>query len=310
MAIIYPMASSSKGNCTYVGSKACGVLIDAGIGIRSFLAHLALIGVPPQAIRGILITHEHSDHIKGLARIQKALGVPVYASKGTLRQLLQKRVIAPQTPMGLIPEAGLLLDGMRVTAFATPHDCEQSQCYRICMEDGASAVVCTDLGEVTEEIHRQLLGSDAVMLESNYEESMLLMGRYPYFLKRRIAGARGHLSNESCAAELCRLYEAGVRRFVLGHLSEENNRPEIALETMVHMLSQYGAVPGQDFQLLVAPRENNGKWMEFQKGCKHADSQSDLHREAEGTVLAGGLRGIPEAPGGVLPAEPAGAERI
>lgn len=262
MAIIYPLASSSKGNCIYVGNQQSGVLIDAGIGIRAFAAHLALIGIPPEAIKGIFVTHEHTDHVKGLERIQKALKVPVYGSQGTLKRLIEKKVLPPFAPMQLAEEE-TVLSGCSVIPFATPHDSEQSQCYRIRTAEGTSAVVCTDLGHMTDEIHRHLLGSDVVMLESNYEESMLAAGSYPYFLKRRIAGLTGHLSNLDCAAEIRRLYDEGVRKFILGHLSEENNRPEIAYANIVETLGRCGATLGKDFELMVAPRENHGKWIDF-----------------------------------------------
>ena len=189
MAIIYPLASSSKGNCIYVGNQQSGVLIDAGIGIRAFAAHLALIGIPPEAIKGIFVTHEHTDHVKGLERIQKALKVPVYGSKGTLKRLIEKKVLPPFAPMQLAEEE-TVLSGCSVIPFATPHDSEQSQCYRIRTAEGTSAVVCTDLGHMTDEIHRHLLGSDVVMLESNYEESMLCLLYTSRFLNEKQELAR------------------------------------------------------------------------------------------------------------------------
>lgn len=263
MAIIYPLASSSKGNCIYIGTKNKGILVDAGIGIRSFAAHMSILGIQPQAIQGIFITHEHTDHVKGLARIQKALNIPVFGSKGTLRKLVEKQLIAPHIPMQLIWENDFELDEFCITAFSTPHDSEQSQCYRIRTPEGRSAVVCTDLGHVTDQIHNTLVGSDVVMLESNYEDSMLATGKYPYFLKKRIAGLNGHLSNMDCAQEISKLYHVGVKKFILGHLSEENNLPELAHQNVVHTLSSCGATIGQDFELMVAPRENQGKWIEF-----------------------------------------------
>ena len=263
MSFIYPLASSSSGNCIYVGDQKQGILIDAGIGIRSFAAHMALIGIHSKAIQGIFVTHEHSDHIKGLARIQQALKVPVYASRGTLKRLLEKQVLSVQAPTQLATGEGVRAGSFQITAFPTPHDCEESQCYRIGLPDGKQVSVCTDLGHMTEEIHSHLVQSDLVMLESNYEESLLAVGKYPFFLKRRISGAHGHLSNEDCGKEIKRLYEAGVKRFVLGHLSEENNRPELAYANIVHILGECGAVAAKDFELMVAPKANQGKWMEI-----------------------------------------------
>lgn len=262
MAFLYPLASSSKGNCSYVGTKENGLLIDAGVGIRTFAAHMSFIGIHSRAIKGIFITHEHSDHIKGLSRIQTALRVPVYASKGTLASLIQKGVLSPHCDFRVVDKEEIVLSGMTVKAFHTPHDSAESQCYRVMTEDHKQICVCTDLGHMTEEIHQELAQSDLVMLESNYEEEMLRMGRYPAFLKRRIAGKNGHLSNCDCADEIAALYGQGIRRFVLGHLSEENNRPEIAFMNIVHRLSQENAVLESDYQLTVAPKTNTGKMIE------------------------------------------------
>lgn len=262
MAFLYPLASSSKGNCSYVGTKQNGILIDAGVGIRNFVAHMSLIGIHTKAIRGIFVTHEHSDHIKGLSRIQTALKVPVYGSKGTLVSLLEKGILNPHSDLRVISEETVYLDGMAVSAFHTPHDSAESQCYRIETEDYKKICICTDLGHMTEEIHQQLSQSDLVMLESNYEENLLQIGIYPPFLKRRIAGLRGHLSNGDCAEEIAALYEKGIRHFVLGHLSEENNRPELAFANIVHKLSECDAALESDYQLFVAPKTNTGKVIE------------------------------------------------
>lgn len=258
MPFLYSFCSSSKGNCTYIGSKTCGVLIDAGIGIRNFAAHLALVGISSDAIKGIFVTHEHSDHIKGLKRLQSALKVPVYASGKTLAVLAEKDAVNAQ--YGLLPIAEELeLAGMKILPFRTSHDAVESQCYSVTFPDGKKIALCTDLGVVTPAIHEVLSGSDLVLLESNYEPELLRIGGYPPFLKRRIAGTSGHLSNLDAAEEICRLYDAGVRRFVLGHLSEENNLPTLALQQVVNSLAEKDAMIGQDYTLWVAPKTNHGK---------------------------------------------------
>lgn len=259
MAFIYPMCSSSKGNCTYVGNQDEGVLIDAGLGIRGFLKHLSLIGVEKQAIRGIFVTHEHSDHVKGLARIQKELDVPVYASNRTLSKLAEKGFLWEEGFIQSIDSQPQQAGGFVVEAFSTPHDSVESQAYQIHIAGGKTVTVCTDLGHVTSEIHERLASSDLLLLESNYDPAMLEMGPYPEFLKRRIAGSRGHLSNTDCGYEITRLYEEGVRHFVLGHLSEENNRPELAYANVVSYLQQAGAQVQKDFTLWVAPKNNEGQ---------------------------------------------------
>ncbi len=263
MSFLYPLCSSSKGNCTYIGTKESGVLVDAGVGIRNFKAHLALIGVEPAAIQGIFVTHEHSDHVKGLARIQKELGVPVYSSAGTLQALREKGILSVQTPVFRIGEKAVCVADMEVKAFPTPHDCAESQGYVIETADHRKAAICTDLGYVPEHVHACLQDCDLVLLESNYEPTLLQMGIYPPYLKRRIAGRHGHLSNDDCTDEICRLLDLGVERFVLGHLSEENNRPELAFESVLAALTCKGAKLDKDFQLSVAPKTNTGKCFEL-----------------------------------------------
>lgn len=261
MLFLYSFCSSSKGNCTYIGSKTSGILIDAGISIRNFAAHMALLGIATDAIKGIFVTHEHSDHIKGLRRIQSALKVPVYASGRTLSALVEKQAVNPEYGLSPVSEP-LKLEGMTITPFSTSHDSAQSQCYWVSFPEGKKITVCTDLGVVTDTVHEALLGSDLVLLESNYEKSLLQMGIYPPFLKRRIAGEAGHLSNDDSAAEICKLYDAGVRNFVLGHLSEENNMPALAMGKVVSELEKKGGHIGEDYSLWVAPKTNNGKIVE------------------------------------------------
>ena len=263
MSFIYPLCSSSKGNCTYVGTDSEGILIDAGIGIRNFNTHLSFIGLDKKAVKAIFITHEHSDHIKGLSRIQKELKVPVFASTGTLEALLQKQALSLEFPCQALDSCGISIGNMYVSAFETPHDSIQSQAYQIDMPDGKKVTVCTDLGHITPEIHQRLSESDLLLLESNYEKNLLQIGIYPPFLKRRIAGSRGHLSNDDCADEISSLFDLGINNFVLGHLSEENNYPELALAGVVSRLGKKGAVINQDYTLFVAPKTNVGTTIEI-----------------------------------------------
>lgn len=262
MAFLYSFASSSKGNCTYVGSKQNGILIDAGIGIRQFVSHTKELGIQPGAVKGIFITHEHTDHVKGLARIQKQLNVPVYASKGTLVAMLEKGQVGPDIHLEVISDKPAEICDMKLTAFRTSHDSSESQCYHIETDDHKRVSICTDLGYVTEDIHTYLTQSDLVFLESNYDERMLQAGRYPYFLKRRIAGGKGHLSNSDCAEEIAKLYQAGIEKFVLGHLSEENNHPDVAEANIHERMLRDGAKAGADYLLSVAPVRNCGAVIE------------------------------------------------
>ena len=262
MPFIYSLCSSSKGNCTYLGTQTDGILIDAGIGVRNFAAQMSLIDVDPSAVRGIFITHEHSDHIKGLCKLQARLKVPVYASEGTCRAIREKGAVENPACLHVISQnynPNIWIEGMEISSFSTSHDAAQSQCYTIAFPEGQPAAVCTDLGLVTPEVHDALLGNDIVMLESNYEKNLLQIGVYPPFLKRRISGKRGHLSNEDCAEEILRLYQSGIKKFILGHLSEENNYPELAFTNVVAELDKIGAALKQDYDLWVAPKANRGE---------------------------------------------------
>lgn len=262
MPFIYSLCSSSKGNCTYVGTQKDGILIDAGIGIRNFYSQMASVSIASDAIRGIFVTHEHSDHIKGLNKLQARLKVPVYASEGTCRAIREKGAVENPACLHVISQnynPSIWIEGMEIRSFFTSHDSAQSQCYTISFPEGKRIAVCTDLGEVTAQVHEALLGADLVMLESNYEKNMLQVGIYPPFLKRRIAGKRGHLSNEDCAEEICKLYQTGIKKFILGHLSEENNYPELAFSNVVTQLGKIGAALDYDYSLWVAPKTNDGE---------------------------------------------------
>lgn len=257
MAFIYPLCSSSKGNCCYIGTESDGILIDAGVGIRNFAAQMALIGVPEQAVRAIFITHEHSDHISGLARLDAKLRVPVYTAPGTADELCRKRVMASEHLFFTQQET--VLQNLSVVPFRTSHDAAESQGYRVTFESGEQVAVCTDLGLVSDTVHEAINGCKTVMIESNYEPDLLALGKYPYFLKQRIAGKFGHLSNADAAEEMRWLLQSGTEQFVLGHLSEENNRPDIAYHSAVEGLQQIGAALQQDYQLHVAPKTGIGK---------------------------------------------------
>lgn len=261
MSFLYPLASSSKGNCTYIGTKSCGILVDAGVGLREFAAHLQHLSLAPKAIAGIFITHEHSDHVKGLRQIKQALGgmVPIYGAKQSLVMLLSKGILSPTDPLYAVEKRPIgVKDCIEVTACATPHDSKASVCYHVRLEDAGSVAVCTDLGHVTSAVHHLLSQADLVLLESNYDPTLLHTGSYPDFLKRRIAGRYGHLSNQDCAEEVGRLHESGVKQFVLGHLSQENNQPHLAEQSVVTVMSDRQAKRDQDYQLWMAPVKNHG----------------------------------------------------
>ena len=256
MARFYPLFSSSSGNSHFIGSPSGGILVDAGASCRKIVAALMQNGISPEAVKAVFITHDHSDHINGLKVFLKNFNVPVYASSGTAEYLEAHGCLCAGAEVFDISR-GAEAGGFYVEPFRTPHDAAESVGFRIHTPDGKICCVCTDLGTVTDEVDKALTGADLVLLESNYDESMLRNGSYPFYLKKRIASDFGHLSNTDSAKEVRRLIDRGTRRIILGHLSRENNTPRVAENTLLRTLgSEY--VRGRDYLLAIAPVETAG----------------------------------------------------
>ncbi len=240
-------ASGSSGNCLLVSDHHTNLLIDAGISMRRIQSFLFQAGLVWRDIGGVLITHEHSDHIYGLEMLAKHVKLPLYAPH-TVANRLRGRFPLLEPCLRVIPVGEPFPVGaLTVTAFHTPHDTDESVGYRI--EGSAVFALATDMGCVTDEIRSALRGADAALIEANHDLQMLRDGPYPFPLKRRILSERGHLSNDSCAVLARYLAENGTRQIVLGHLSRENNRPELAFQTVA------AALEGTDAALCCAPPE-------------------------------------------------------
>ena len=242
------LASGSTGNCILVSQGESHLLIDAGISCRRITSALRTLDIPADKLLGVLVTHEHSDHISGLGALVKRLGVPVYTSPGTARQLIRRMA----WPVGLLrevaPGAGFSVGPFEGMGFATSHDAEEPMGFALSCQ-GRRAAIATDLGYVSDEVLRGVLGARLVVCEANHDVELLRMGKYPYPLKRRILGERGHLSNEAGAELALRCVEAGARTVVLAHLSAENNTPALALGAAKAALAGHG-----DVTVAVAPR--------------------------------------------------------
>ena len=240
-------ASGSSGNCSLISDNGCHLLIDAGISTRRIQSSLASQGLLISDISGILITHEHSDHIYGLNTMMKKYRIPVYAPP-IVAYHLRSAVLGIDENLSELPLIVRTCIGeLSVTPFPTPHDTPQSVGYRI--EGTAVLGFATDMGHVTEEITFGLTGADAVLIEANHDTELLRYGKYPYTLKKRILSDHGHLSNEDCGALAAHLAAHGTRYIILGHLSRENNAPALAHQAVSGALAQSGFAP----ELHVAP---------------------------------------------------------
>ena len=262
MARFCPLFSGSSGNCLYVGTGESGLLIDAGVSARRIERALLAREIAPNSISAVLVTHEHNDHVSGLRVLCKKLHIPVYASEGTCAALRRYALLEPETPC--VPIAWKQTIGeFVVEVFATSHDTPFSSGYRIALPDGRTVGVATDLGIVTPTVREHLQGCDLIHIESNHDVRMLENGPYPYPLKRRILSDNGHLSNLACAKELPALVKAGTTRIFLGHISKENNMPELAYATAQAELTACGFTENIDYVLRTAPPENEGGYLVF-----------------------------------------------
>lgn len=223
-------ASGSGGNCALVSASGCALLLDAGISMRRIRTALAGQGLDLPQLAGILITHEHSDHVAALPMLCKHSALPIYCSGGTARALLRAGKCDREHLRILEPGVIMKLGNLQVRGFETSHDAAQPMGYRLEEGDGSILSVLTDLGCITETVQRAAAGSRAAVVEFNHDEGMLRCGPYPYSLQQRILGRMGHLSNETGASLAGFLAELGAEDFLLAHLSKENNLPSLALE--------------------------------------------------------------------------------
>ena len=250
-----PLFSGSSGNAIYVGCGDTHILVDAGLSGTKITHELGKIGLHPGQLSAILVTHEHTDHTHGVGILARKFHLPVYATPGTWEGMAAK-IGSVEGNLRCVIEAeqDFYLGGMNIMPFATPHDANQPVGFRF-ESGGARFAIATDLGCVKKGWLNHVRGADAVLLESNYDPGMLQAGSYPYELKRRILGNKGHLCNDdagSCALDLA---NAGARHIVLGHLSKENNFPELARQCTEQALRAGGVVPGEDVRLDVASRD-------------------------------------------------------
>lgn len=249
------LASGSKGNAYVLCSGRAKILIDAGISAKRIKDQLAEIGVAPESLDGILVTHEHSDHINGIRVLSSKYDIPVYANEETMEELLHKcPELAPKNVRTFSAGENFYIQDIDISPFATPHDSVYSVGYSL-YNGQHKVTVATDLGHMNARILQAAANSDILVLESNHDLHMLINGPYPQMLKRRIQGKYGHLSNEACGRTLAQLCKGHIGQVLLAHLSEENNTPQTAYATVKAILEDEGIALGKDVMLDVAVQE-------------------------------------------------------
>lgn len=254
----FSLGSGSCGNCYYLSTETDAIIIDCGVSLRRFKRIMLEYGMKVGKTRGILITHDHADHIKAAGKIGKECCIPVYATplvhEGMDRNW-QNSVKVPEEQRRTI-ELGVpfQLGAFRITAFPIPHDASENVGYHIEVGD-IRFTVMTDVGDVTDEVKHYIGQSTHLVFEANYDDEMLEQGRYPKMLKERIASGHGHLSNKKSATAIAENFHEQLQNVWLCHLSEENNHPELARKTVETILRSYGIIAGTDVTLEVLRRK-------------------------------------------------------
>jgi len=255
--------SGSSGNSIFIGTEKTKILIDAGLSYKKIVQALTSIGESPENLNAVLITHEHSDHIKGIGVLAKKLDIPIYANEMTWNAIkVQREMIKPCNVRYFTSENGFELGNMWIVPFMIPHDAAEPVGFNFHI-GSKKITTATDIGHMTRKILDCFTGSDFLLLESNHDVEMLRVGKYPWFLKQRILGEKGHLSNEMAGKVVSWMAEHGTSRFCLGHLSRENNFPELAYQTVSNALLEKNIIAGRDVLLDVALRDKVGNIVEL-----------------------------------------------
>jgi phosphoribosyl 1,2-cyclic phosphodiesterase len=259
------LSSGSSGNCYYLGTENYAILIDAGIPVRSIQKVLKENNLPFDKIYALLITHDHTDHIRSAGSIGELYHIPVYATRevhaGMERNYGMQKKLSVTSRRNLERDVEVTLPGtdFRVTPFTVPHDSTDNVGYYIEVGTGEKTIkfcLATDMGHVTPDIRHYLAKADHIVVESNHDVDMLMNGSYPKYLKARVRGEGGHLSNKECAELIHDIYHPSLRHLFLCHLSEENNDPDLAYRNASKALASEGARVGEDVILSVLLRNS------------------------------------------------------
>ena len=250
--------SGSSGNSLLVSTENTNILIDAGVSSKKIETALTSLNIDPYKLDGILITHEHSDHIQGLGTFAKKFDLPIYVNQKTLDAMPKQKEKISEKNINLIKiEEKFEINDLKIKPFAIPHDAV-NPCGFCIFKDNKKISIATDIGHMTNGILKNLEDSLFVLLESNYDPEVLMYSKYPYTLKNRIKGPIGHLSNQDAGKTISCLLHSGLRQAMLGHLSKESNFPELAYKTVIEDLiaNNYDE---NSLNLYVAKRDEQSK---------------------------------------------------
>ncbi len=230
--------SGSSGNCSFLQTNTTKILIDAGESAKKIEEALKKINVEPSNIDGIFITHEHSDHVKGLGIFAKKFQIPVYANKETWNAMPKQKEKLEENMINTFTFSPFFVGDIKVEPFSIPHDAANPCGFNFYHKDKKMSIA-TDIGHISENVIKHLSNSSFLLLEANYEPEILKCSPYPYLLKQRIKGPNGHLSNTEAGQTISYLTDYGLKNVMLGHLSKENNFPELAYKTVVEELMEH-----------------------------------------------------------------------
>lgn len=260
------LASGSSGNCYYLGTERYGILIDAGIGIRTIKKALKEINIPMETIRAVFVTHDHADHIKAVGHLGEKLHIPIYTTARIHEGINKSYCMTEKLHSSvrfLEKEQPMTLEDFSIVSFEVPHDGTDNVGY--CIEiDNKVFSFLTDLGEITPTASHYICKANYLIIEANYDEEMLNMGSYPQYLKERITSTTGHMSNLATADFLAENMTEHLRHIWLCHLSKDNNHPELAYKTIEWKLKSKGIIAGKDVQLLALKRSTPSELYEFE----------------------------------------------
>ena len=260
------LASGSSGNCHVL---ACGketLLIDAGLSGRQIVQRMEKAGMDPADLTGILVSHEHRDHIHGAGILSRRFDIPVYANVKTWTAMENQLSPLPSAHQRIFDsDRPFSIGEVQITPYRLSHDAEEPVGF-VLETPGRKICIATDLGIEPKGFHQLVQNADLVVMESNHDVQMLQVGKYPYALKRRILSDKGHLSNETAGSLIGRMINVNVSAVLLAHLSQENNFPELALSTVVGVLAEKGIVPGRDLTLDVSLRNRASGLYHFDTG--------------------------------------------